>query len=54
MVSSTGYPSAMFWLLCSIWILERSCANKTGKRTKTKTKPKKSKHLNNKTTYILS
>lgn len=36
MVYSTGYPSAMFWLLCSIWILERSCANKTGKRTKTK------------------
>lgn len=52
MVYSTGYPSAMFWLLCSIWILERSCANKTGKRTKTK--PKKSKHLNNKTTNILS
>lgn len=54
MVYSTGYPSAMFWLLCSIWILERSCANKTGKRTKTKQNQKKSKHLNNKTTYILS
>lgn len=52
MVYSTGYPSAMFWLLCSIWILERSCANKTGK--KTKQNQKKSKHLNNKTTYILS
>lgn len=48
LVSSTGYPSAMFWLVCSIWILERSYANKTGKRTKTK-QNKKSKHLNNKT-----
>lgn len=54
MVYSTGYPSAMFWLVCSIWILERSCANKTGKRTTTKQNQKKSKHLNNKTTYILS
>lgn len=28
-ILNKGYPSAMFWLVCSIWILERSYANKT-------------------------
>lgn len=31
LVYSTGFSSAMLWLVCWIWILRGSAANKTGK-----------------------
>lgn len=31
LVYSTGFSSAMLWLVCWIWILNGSAANKTGK-----------------------